>query len=65
MTLKIGDRIKIQDFVDSLSTLTFDEVTFENILKVFPNSQGREVENIDDDIKDILIDKTSKLIIDQ
>ena len=56
MTLKIGDRIKIQDFVDSLSTLTFDEVTFENILKVFPNSQGREVENIDDDIKDIEID---------
>lgn len=56
MTLKIGDRIKIQKFVDLLSTLSFDEVTFENILKVFPNSQGREVTEVDDEIKDVEID---------
>jgi hypothetical protein len=56
MTLKIGDRIKIQEFVDLLSTLSFDEVTFENMLKVFPNSQDREVTEVDDGIKDVEID---------
>ena len=56
MTLKIGDRITIQEFVDLLSTLSFDEVTFENMLKIFPNSQDREVTEVDDDIKDVEID---------
>ena len=56
MTLKIGDRIKIQEFVDLLSTLSFDEVTFENMLKVFPNSQDKEVTEVDDGIKDVEID---------
>ena len=56
MTLKIGDRITIQEFVDLLSTLSFDEVTFENMLKVFPNYQEREVTEVDDGIKDVEID---------
>ena len=56
MTLQIDERITVDDLVKGLSTLNFDEVTEDNINKVFPNRDLNCVTVIDDDTKDIDID---------
>ena len=58
MTLEIGDRVKIQNFIEKLSTLPFDEVKTDRIMLLFPYSQNIEVEDedIDGNMKTIEID---------
>lgn len=58
MTLEIGDRVKIQHFIEVLSTLSFEEVKTDRIMLLFPYSQNIEVEDedIDGNMKNIEID---------
>ena len=56
MTLQIDDRIIIDELVKGLQALNFDEVTEDNINKVFPDKYLNCVTVIDDDTKDIDMD---------
>jgi hypothetical protein len=58
MTVKVNTNLTVQEFIEKLSTLTFDEVTTEQIQILFPNHKGIEVEDddIDGNMKNITID---------
>ena len=63
MTLQIGERIKIAEFIEKLSTLTFDEVTHDKVVELFPNSYVEGVNELNagqgfrtNDLKDMYID---------
>ena len=60
MTKNIADRITIQEFINALNTLTFEEVTKENLEKALPQADVdfvNEVEKeLDWNMKDISID---------
>ena len=52
----ITNRVKIQKFIDVLNTLTFEEVTEENLKNALPNSRVDFVNKVEEDITDISID---------
>ena len=52
----ILNRIKMQELVDALSTLTFEEVTEENLRRLLPNRDLDTINQVDETIKDIDID---------
>ena len=56
MTKGITNRVKIQKFIDVLNTLTFEEVTEENLKKALPNSDVDFVNKVEGNITDISID---------
>ena len=60
MTKGITNRIKMQELVNALNTMTFEEVTEESLKKALPNADIDFVNEIDSDlrsgIKDISID---------
>lgn len=56
MTLQIDERITVEELIKGLQTLSFDEVTKDNVSKVFPNNYLNYVNDIDEDTKDIDID---------
>ena len=56
MTKGIRNRVKIQDFINALNQLDFEEVTEENLQKLLPNARIDFVNKIEEDITDISID---------
>ena len=63
MTLEICERITIQELITGLSHLSFDEVTHDKLIEIFPNSYVEFVNDInagmgfrENDSKDISID---------
>ena len=56
MTKGIRNRVKIQDCINALNQLDFEEVTEENLQKLLPNARIDFVNKIEEDITDISID---------
>lgn len=52
----ITNRIKIQDFINALNQLDFEEVTIENLQKLLPNARVDFVDKVEEDMTDISID---------
>ena len=52
----ILNRIKMQELVDALNTLTFEEVTEENLKRLLPHADLDNVNQVDETTKDIDID---------
>lgn len=52
----VFERIKMQELVDVLNTLTFEEVTTEKLQELLPNSYIDTVNQVNDTMKDIDID---------
>ena len=56
MTKGITNRIKIQEFINALNKLTFEEVTVENLQKLLPTADIDFVNKVEEGITDISID---------
>ena len=52
----ILSRIKVQELVDVLNTLTFEEVTHEKLQELLPNAHIDAVNQVDETTKDIDVD---------
>ena len=52
----ITNRVKIQDFINVLNQLDFEEVTVENLQKLLPNARIDFVNKVEEDMTDISID---------
>lgn len=52
----ILNRIKVQELVDALNTLTFEQVTHEKLQELLPNAQIDTVNQVDETTKDIDVD---------
>lgn len=56
MTKGITNRVKIQDFVNALNQLDFEEVTVENLQKLLPTADIDFVNKVEEGMTDISID---------
>ena len=56
MTKGIRNRVKIQDFINALNQLDFEEVTEENLQKLLPNARIDFVNKVEEGMTDISID---------
>lgn len=56
MTKGITNRITMQELINALNTLTFEEVTKESLQKALPVADIDFVNEVDDSIKDLSID---------
>ena len=56
MTKGITNRIKMQEFVDALNKLDFEEVTVENLQKLLPTADIDFVNRVEENMTDISID---------
>lgn len=56
MTKGLRNRIKIQDFINALNQLDFEEVTEENLQRLLPNARIDFVNKVEEDMTDISID---------